>query len=194
MALEIENDAVWTGSGEVQALASFAGNYGPFGYYTDLGEEGATGTVLFDVPNISGWQTGSAEWGWIGDDVDPVSLTVDGEFGFFYLPEGNATGHDELVLGDAFYSEMALNPGGLDNMLTYSTPIPGEYFLAWSDTPVTGFYDPHLEADQDFNDLVVIVRDGAAPRAEPVPEPATMLLMGSGLIGLAGWGRRKFRR
>jgi hypothetical protein len=56
------------------------------------------------------------------------------------------------------------------------------YLIAFEDTP-TG--------DRDFNDLVALV-DKLPDHS--TPEPATMLLLGSGLIGLAGLARRRFKK
>ena len=46
-----------------------------------------------------------------------------------------------------------------------------------------------LPGDAGWEDLMYVRVEGF----EPVPEPTTMLLLGSGLLGLAGL-KRKFRR
>jgi len=35
---------------------------------------------------------------------------------------------------------------------------------------------------------------GQVASIHPVPEPGTMVLLGTGLVGLAGWGRKRFRK
>jgi len=34
----------------------------------------------------------------------------------------------------------------------------------------------------------------AGPEGSPVPEPTTLILIGSGLVGLAAYGRKKFKK
>jgi len=59
--------------------------------------------------------------------------------------------------------------------------------LGWA---VINFDDEDLKSIRNTGKISHWGEDGVAP----VPEPATMLLFGAGLIGLAGIGRRKIRK
>ena len=58
--------------------------------------------------------------------------------------------------------------------------------------PDSGTNSTTFGTNSTTTDTVTPINNGENNGASPVPEPATLILLGSGLVGLAGIGRKKF--
>ncbi len=124
--------------------------------------------------------------------INNITVTVPpgGTFLDFIINPGCPPGSHDC--GTANVTVDANNPAGTftfaytlgngQNFLTITATV-GETIFSVTFDDTTGF--------QDFNQPRISGLGGDTT-VTPVPEPSAMLLLGSGLIGLAGYGRKKF--
>jgi len=155
-------------------------------------------TGLYDVTSVDTnkvWGSGIFNiygnvFAWLGSDGNWGRIDFDDKNGIWFQIGVSSTTDFTLTAYDEF-----------GNVLDTATTGPctrseGYTDMAWLEvTAPAGSYISHVILSGSGSGwLVDMMSVDMAGGTTPVPEPATMLLLGSGLIGLAGIGCKKFKK
>ena len=193
------NIGLWTDSEadvDAYSIAMIGGDNGVLGIYSassgqeiDLAFSGGSAGFKFNTSGaveVGGtWYSGfgyNFGFYWKNTDYnDFTAYTEDSKNSSGYGDDENILALSYLV-PDGHTITVDLGAGGIGE---YNSKGNNDWILAFEDRP-----NGDLWGDHDFNDAVFYVED-----IDPVPEPATILLFGAGLLGLAAYGRKRgFRR
>ena len=115
-----------------------------------------------------------------------ITLGVGQTYQFFLDGSGSATAGQGTSVPFVHASNAALSGSlqdGADNLMLYANVVNGIV-----DPSSIGTWSSLGDGWDKASDVNVQVY------GQPVPEPGTMMLLGSGLIGLAGYGRKRFKK
>ena len=183
-------------------------NDGGFSFSNVQGSGGGLGTIILTL-GTPGTHNVVA---FFDHEIDEAINTYFNEYGATNGPPGIGQSweiDEPYLFGDIYTHLLA---GSLDNSNGVPSTTPddvsmamgGNFTLASGETavltlllsetaPTSGFYLKHRDLDSNYDLYFSGTLETLGGQA-PVPEPGTMLLLGSGLAGLVGFGRKKFIR